>query len=64
MLVRDGLAKRPGVDAKRRDVAGLLQGEQRKHQFGEAIGFLEMRIARQDKGIDADLLILDRKSVV
>ena len=30
------------------------QGQQRKHQFGEAIGFLEMRIAGQDEGIDAE----------
>src|SRR6202011_641592 len=31
---------------------------QRKYQLGKTIGFLEMRIARHDEGVDADVLIL------
>jgi hypothetical protein len=57
-LVANDLAKWPSVNAKRRDLAALLAREQREHQLGEAIGFLKMRIARHDEGIDADALIL------
>ncbi len=32
----------------------LVQRQQREHQLGEAIGFLEVRIAGHDEGIDAD----------
>src|SRR4030081_1141876 len=57
MLVSDGFAERPGIDAKRRHIVRLLKRQQRKHQFGEAIGFLKMRIAGHDERIDADILI-------
>ena len=33
------------------------QRQQREHQFGEAVGFLQMRIAGQDEGVDAEVLI-------
>ena len=58
MFVGDGLAERPGVDADRRHVARPIEREMRKHQLGEAIRLLEMRIAGHDEGIDADILIL------
>ena len=55
LLVGDGLAEWPGIDARRIGGAGLRwQRQQRKHQFGEPIGFLQMRIARHDEGIDAE----------
>src|SRR5271166_5390458 len=57
MLVGDGLAERPGVDADRCHVARPIEREMRKYQLGEAIGFFEMRVARHDEGIDPDFLI-------
>src|SRR5436309_7191029 len=41
-----------------RHVAAVLEREQREDQLSEAIGLLEMRIARHDEGVDADILIL------
>ena len=35
-----------------------LAGEQREDQFGEAIGFFQMRVARKDEGVDAELAVL------
>src|ERR1700736_6262935 len=58
MFVGDGFAERPGIDAKRRHIARLHARQQRKYQLGKTIGFLEMRIARHDEGVDADVLIL------
>src|SRR5438045_1959503 len=57
MFVGDGLAERSGVDADRRHIARPIEREQRKHQFGEAKGLLQMRVAGHDEGIDPDILV-------
>ena len=54
-LVGDDLAERAGVAHR----AGAsrpvrrLQRQQREHQLGEAVAFLQMRVAGEDEGVDA-----------
>ena len=52
------LAERPGVDPERRAVRGVRQRQQREHQLGEAVGFLEVRVAGEDEGVDAERRVL------
>src|SRR3954468_22534792 len=53
--VGNDFSERPGVAGPAEIVAGgRFQRQQREHQFGEAVAFLEMRIAREDEAIDAE----------
>lgn len=46
------LAERPHVHGRwpRRNL--VIERQKRQHQFAEGIGFLQMRIVREDEGID------------
>ena len=48
----------PGVDRGRRTLLAVRERQQREHQLGEAVGFLQVRIARQDEGVDAEPHVL------
>ena len=44
----------PALRTCRRGPAGRrLERQQREHELGEAVAFLQMRVARQDEGVDA-----------
>src|SRR3954453_8660728 len=53
--IGDDLAERPGIPRLAEIVSGgRFQRQQREHELGEAVAFLEMRIAGQDEPIDAE----------
>ena len=55
-LVGDHLAERAGVARPLALAAGgRLQRQQREHQLGEAVALLQMRVAGEDEGVDAEL---------
>ena len=54
MFVGDGLAERSGIDARRRRHADVRERKQGKHELGEAVSLFEVRVARQDEGVDAE----------
>ncbi|ESY93906.1 hypothetical protein X741_16595 [Mesorhizobium sp. LNHC229A00] len=57
MVTGNGLAERPGVDRRPGRLDRMIGRQFRQHQFAETIGFLQMRVAGQDEGVDAEATV-------